>query len=98
MSSVKNRTLGVNLPRGEAGDRIEAALQLMREEEDRSMSNLLLHIIRQAIVKRDVEFHEEVLKRAPQYSRIIEEENPWDDNCEPILEANDDRWGDGEPG
>jgi hypothetical protein len=69
MSSVKNRTMGMNLPRGESGDRIEAALHIMCEEDDRSMSKMLLRIIVKHIGTREPAFHEEVLERAPEYTQ-----------------------------
>jgi hypothetical protein len=69
MSVNQSRTLGMNLPRGVRGDRIEAALNIMREEEDRSMSKTILRIVVKAIADREPEFHEEVMAIAHTYSR-----------------------------
>ena len=64
MASSKNRTLAVNLPRGEAGQRIEAALQIIMEEEDRSMSKVILRILIKAISSREPAFHQLVIEQA----------------------------------
>ena len=69
MASSKNRTLAMNLPRGEAGNRIEAALNIMMDEEDRSMSKTLLRIVVKCISDREPAFHVEVQERASEFER-----------------------------
>jgi len=64
MATNKTRTLAVNLPRGEAGQRIEAALNIIMEEEDRSMSKTILRILIKNISQRDPAFHERVIEEA----------------------------------
>lgn len=69
MSNVKNRTLAVNLPRGDVGQRVETALNIMMEEEDRSMSKTILRILIKAIASREPEFHAEVMERFDEFDR-----------------------------
>jgi hypothetical protein len=60
MKYKDTRHIALNLPKGPRGDRVQAAIFMLREEEDRSMGMVVLRIVEEYIGKQGEEFHNKV--------------------------------------
>ncbi len=64
---TRSKSVGVNIPLDDRGDRVFDALRMMKINEDRSMSRIILRIIEKHIAKLDAGFQN-------QLNRFLDEE------------------------
>jgi hypothetical protein len=104
------RHIALNLPRTEVGDRLQAAILMEHDENERSLSKVIIRIVSLYVASQDRDYHDRVdavqeeieaqRLRAEAGDASIFSDKP-DVFGPPELRMNDDdddRWGDGTPG